>query len=88
MGTVKLYIAQLLAFAVRIPRHGAAITDWLPKDERLKEIKGKRGWENEALVDANSPKRQGGWAIRRLTSILDTKDAAVRIESILSGNPC
>ena len=82
MNVVKLYVAQLLAFSVRLPKHSAAVTEWLPIAERTKEIKGKRGWENEALVDANSPKRQGGWVIRHLSAMLETKDAAVCVLSV------
>ena len=74
---IKLYIAQLLAFAVRIPKHRVAVTGWLPPAERVKENKGKRGWEVSALVDANSPGRQGGWVVRRLTAMLRSRDFAV-----------
>ncbi|KAL5511605.1 hypothetical protein ACEPAH_4822 [Sanghuangporus vaninii] len=71
---IKLYIAQLLAFGVRIPKHRIAVTDWLPPTERVKESKGKRGWEVAALVDANSPGRQGGWVMRQLAGMLNSKD--------------
>ncbi|PAV23692.1 ARM repeat-containing [Pyrrhoderma noxium] len=59
-------IAQLIAYSVRILKHRIAITGWLPPDERLKESKGKRGWE----VDAHSAKLQGGRVIRCLTSLI------------------
>ncbi|KAL5533100.1 hypothetical protein ACEPAF_4876 [Sanghuangporus sanghuang] len=71
---IKLYIAQLLAFGVRIPKHRIAVADWLPPAERVKESKGKRGWEVTALVDANSPGRQGGWVMRQLAGMLNSKD--------------
>ncbi|KAL5490344.1 hypothetical protein ACEPAI_5177 [Sanghuangporus weigelae] len=71
---IKLYIAQLLAFGVRIPKHRIAVTDWLPPVDRVKESKGKRGWEVTALVDANSPSRQGGWVMRQLAGMLNSKD--------------
>ncbi|EJD05875.1 ARM repeat-containing protein [Fomitiporia mediterranea MF3/22] len=75
---LKLYIAQLLAFAVRIPKHRIAVTSWLPQAERVKESKGKRGWEVSALVDANSPSRQGGWVMRRLAAMLKSRDFALQ----------
>ncbi|KAH8117383.1 hypothetical protein DFH11DRAFT_1007345 [Phellopilus nigrolimitatus] len=71
---IRLYISQLLAFAVRVPNHRIAVTDWLPPGERLRESKGKRGWEVSALVDVNSPGRSGGWVIRHLTTMLKSKD--------------
>ena len=51
---------------MRILKHRIAITGWLPPDERLKESKGKRGWE----VDAHSAKLHGGRVIRCLTSLI------------------
>lgn len=74
---IKLYVAQLLAFAVRVPKHRVVVTDWLPPAERVKESKGKRGWEVSALIDANSPGRQGGWVMRSLAAMLRSKDFAV-----------
>ena len=74
---IRLYIAQLLAFGVRIPKHRTAVTDWLPPADRMKEHKGKRGWEVTALIDANSPGRQGGWVMRQLAGMLNSKDFVV-----------
>ena len=75
---VRVFIAELLAFGVRIPKHRNAVTDWMPADDRLKTpSKSKRGWENTALVDAKSPGRQGGWVIRHLTAMLLSRESRV-----------
>lgn len=72
---LRTTIIELIAFSVRIAKHRIAVTDWLPVDEIMKESKGKRGWE----VDAHSPRRQGGWVVRHLTSLLaSTKNFIVQ----------
>ncbi|KAL0946370.1 hypothetical protein HGRIS_012601 [Hohenbuehelia grisea] len=67
-------IAQLLAFSVRLRAHRTAVTEWLPPSDRIKESKGKRGWEKPAMVNSNAPNRQGGWVARNLTALLHSKD--------------
>lgn len=69
-------IAQLLASAVRSEAHREAIASWLPAADRLKEIKGKRGWEKPA-TNSNAPSRQGGWVARNLTALLRSRDGKV-----------
>jgi hypothetical protein len=72
-------IAQLIASGVRTAPHRTAVTDWLPKTDRLKEVKGKRGWEKPNLTKPNSPSRQGGWAVRNLAALLRSRDNKVLI---------
>ena len=67
-------MTEFIAFAIRSPSHQRAIIEWLPGDERIKEGKGKRGWENPALLDATSPSWQGGWVLRHLIASLDGKE--------------
>ncbi|KAH9930763.1 ARM repeat-containing protein [Fomitopsis serialis] len=78
-------IAQLLGSAVRNEEHQAAVADWLPPVERLKEVKGKRGWEK--LDATKSPSRQGGWVTRQLTALLQRKDSKVQ-EAVLGAVAC
>ncbi|KAI5124564.1 hypothetical protein M0805_003084 [Coniferiporia weirii] len=91
--TVRIYTAQILAFAVRVQKHRTAVTDWLPPEERTKENRGKRGWEVSALVDANSPSRLGGWVVRHLTVMLKDKGIATQevalyaIAALVKDNP-
>lgn len=75
-------IAQLLGAAVRTSEHRKAITDWLPPEDRLKEVKTRRGWEKTSTTNANASSRQGGWVARNLTILLLSRDSKVcRINS-------
>lgn len=71
-------IAQLLASVIRNPVHRTIVTDWLPPSDRLKEVKGKRGWEKPDTTNSNAPGRQGGWVARNLIILLKKKDTKVR----------
>jgi armadillo repeat-containing protein 8 len=71
-------ISQLLGSAVRKSEHRAAVTEWLPHAERIKEVKGKRGWEKPDATKSTAPSRQGGWVVRNLTELLKTRDGKVR----------
>lgn len=77
----SMNIAQLLAAGVRTDAHRTAVTNWLPPSERLKEIKGKRGWEKPDV--ARVPSRQGGWVVRALVALLGRKDAKVAAFGLL-----
>ncbi|KAJ7722363.1 ARM repeat-containing protein [Mycena metata] len=68
--SARVSIARLLAFAVRNAEHRTAVVTWLPPEDRLKEVKTKRG--------PNAPSRQGGWACRNLTALVDSKDAKLQ----------
>lgn len=70
-------IAQLLGFSVRNAEHRTAVATWLPPEDRLKEVKTKRGWE-KTVASANAPNRQGGWVCRNLTSLIHSSDAKAR----------
>ncbi|TFK46722.1 ARM repeat-containing protein [Heliocybe sulcata] len=79
---VSISIAQLIAFAVRKAPHRDSVMDWAPPAERIKEVRGKRGWEKPGLYSKSSG-RQGGWVARNLTSLLQSKEAKVQ-EAALS----
>ncbi|KAJ6617124.1 armadillo-type protein [Mycena sp. CBHHK59/15] len=71
-------IAQLIGFGVRTAEHRKAVTEWLPLEDRLKEVKTKRGWEKTATTNANAPSRQGGWVARNLTKLLHSRDTKLQ----------
>jgi armadillo repeat-containing protein 8 len=71
-------ISQLLGSAVRKQEHRAAVAEWLPPAERIKEVKGKRGWEKPDATKSNAPGRQGGWVVRNLTALLKSRDGKVK----------
>ncbi|KAJ7080182.1 armadillo-type protein [Mycena belliarum] len=73
----RVFIAQLLGFAVRNAEHRSAVAAWLPPDDRLKEVKTKRGWEKTA-ANANAPNRQGGWVCRSLSALIHSRDAKLQ----------
>ena len=54
------------------------VTEWLPPAGRIKEVKGKRGWEKPDTTNSNAPGRQGGWVARNLISLLKSRDTKVR----------
>lgn len=81
----SMNIAQLLAAGVRTDAHRTAVTNWLLPSERLKEIKGKRGWEKPDV--ARVPSRQGGWVVRALVALLGRKDAKLQ-EAVLYAIAC
>lgn len=53
------------------------VTDWLPPNDRIKEVKGKRGWEKPDMTNSNAPGRQGGWVARNLIILMRTRDTKV-----------
>ncbi|KAJ6523494.1 ARM repeat-containing protein [Mycena vulgaris] len=73
----RISIAQLLGFAVRNAEHRNVVATWLPPNDRLKEVKTRRGWEKTA-TNANAPNRQGGWVCRNLTALIHSKDAKLQ----------
>lgn len=75
----KIAVCQLLASTMRIPEHRTVVTEWIPAADRMKESKGKRGWEKPALVDTNAPSRYGGWVVRSLSAMLRSRDPKVTI---------
>jgi hypothetical protein len=79
----SISIAQLLANAVRSKTHKAAVTEWLPPADRLKEVKGKRGWEVPSTTKLNSPSRLGGWVVRNLTASLRFRDSKVLVSCVI-----
>ncbi|KAH7923488.1 ARM repeat-containing protein [Leucogyrophana mollusca] len=79
----SISIAQLIGSAIRCEDHRNAITDWLPLADRLKEVKGKRGWERPDMVNSTAPSRQGGWVVRNLITLMQKKDLKLQ-EAALS----
>ena len=65
-------IAQLIGSSVRTESHRAAITNWTPPSERIKEVKGKRGWEKEKKPDG-----VGSWVAKGLVGLLTSRDGKV-----------
>src|ERR1700722_1865160 len=63
-------IAYLLSAAIRNQAHRRTIANWLPRSDRMKEAKGKHGWEKPDTTNVNAPGRQGGWVVRNLTIFL------------------
>ncbi|KAF5346730.1 hypothetical protein D9756_010404 [Leucocoprinus leucothites] len=80
---ISASIAHIVASAVRTPEHRKALSEWLPQEDRLKEIKvSRRGWEKTSVVNVNAPSRQGGWLARHLTALLSTRDSKLQ-EAVL-----
>ncbi|KAJ7164100.1 ARM repeat-containing protein [Mycena filopes] len=73
----RISIARLLAFGIRNAEHRIAVATWLPPEDRLKEVKTKRGWEKTA-ASPNAPSRQGGWACRNLSALVHSSDAKLQ----------
>ncbi|EIW84663.1 ARM repeat-containing protein [Coniophora puteana RWD-64-598 SS2] len=86
-------IAQLIGAVVRCDAHRTLVTDWLPPAERLKEVKGKRGWERSDILHSTGPARQGGWVVRHLIALVNGRDTKLQeaalgaIAALAQGNP-
>ncbi|KAH0826946.1 armadillo-type protein [Lanmaoa asiatica] len=65
-------IAQLIGAAVRTELHRNAVIEWLPRVERQREVKSKRGWERSGVVHVTT--RHGAWVIRTLIAMIQKKD--------------
>jgi hypothetical protein len=65
-------IAQLIGAAVRTEVHRSAVIEWLPRLERQREVKSRRGWERPGVVHVTT--RHGAWAIRTLIAMIQKKD--------------
>jgi hypothetical protein len=74
---IRIIICQLISSCVRLPKYRNSVVSWLPLDERTKQTKGKRGWEDPVLTSIETSNKQGGWALRHLTEMLSCKDAKV-----------
>ncbi|KII88263.1 hypothetical protein PLICRDRAFT_41422 [Plicaturopsis crispa FD-325 SS-3] len=70
------YIAELLASTVRSREHRIAVSDWLPHSERIKEVKGKRGWEKPDMAHSK-------WVSRNLSELIRSRDLKLQ-EAALS----
>ncbi|KAI5990570.1 ARM repeat-containing protein [Pisolithus orientalis] len=79
----SLSIAQLIGAAVRTDTHRTAIIEWLPPQERQKEIKNRRGWEKHDVVYQATNGRHGAWVLRHLVAMVQKKDSKVQ-EAALS----
>lgn len=73
---MSTFVAQFIASALRT-EHRNAIVEWLPPADRIKEVKGKRGWEKPNLLKTDSPSRQGGWVVRNLVTLIESNDKKV-----------
>jgi hypothetical protein len=72
----SICIAQLLGTAVRRKEYRQAVAEWMPPAERTKDVRPRRGWEKRD--SSASGARQGGWAARTLTVLMQRKDMKVR----------
>ncbi|KAJ7059726.1 ARM repeat-containing protein [Mycena amicta] len=76
----RVYIAQLLGFAVRSAVYRTAVIEWMPLEERDRmrrtEAKSNRGWE-KAPATAN-PNTHGGWICRQLTALVYSREAQLQ----------
>ncbi|KAH7889193.1 ARM repeat-containing protein [Phlebopus sp. FC_14] len=71
-------IAQLIGGAVRTDSHRSAVVEWLPRLERQREVKGRRGWERPDMAHVVTMGKPGGWVIRSLISMIQRKDLKVQ----------
>ncbi|KAG8217986.1 ARM repeat-containing protein [Butyriboletus roseoflavus] len=65
-------ITQLIGAAVRSEVHRNAVIEWLPRSERQREVKSRRGWERSGVVHVTT--RHGAWVIRTLLAMIQKKD--------------
>ena len=72
-------IAQLIGAAVRTEVHRNAVIEWLPRMERQREVKSRRGWERPLVVQVTT--KHGAWVIRTLVAMIQKKDLKVRFLS-------
>lgn len=78
----SIAIAQLIGAAVRTEVHRNALTEWLPRLERQREVRSKRGWERPGVVHVTT--KNGAWIIRTLTAMVQKKDIKVCRMSAIS----
>ncbi|KAL0069153.1 hypothetical protein AAF712_003839 [Marasmius tenuissimus] len=64
--TIAVLVAELLAQSLRVMQDRMVVTEWVPPEDRQKEVRSKRGWEKASAHGANAPARQGGWVTRNL----------------------
>ncbi|KAG9308403.1 armadillo-type protein [Chiua virens] len=72
----SIEIAQLIGAAVRTEVHRNAVIEWLPRVERQREVKSRRGWERTGVVHMTT--RHGAWAIRTLTAKIQKRDSKIQ----------
>ncbi|KAF9265383.1 ARM repeat-containing protein [Marasmius fiardii PR-910] len=77
-------VAQLLAQSLRIGQHRTSVTEWVPVEDRLREVKSKRGWEKASAHGASAPGRQGGWVARGLVGLLSSRAHKVQEAALLA----
>lgn len=65
-------IAQLVGAVVRTEVHRSALIEWLPRLERQREVRSRRGWERPVVVYVTT--KHGAWIIRTLTAMVQKKD--------------
>lgn len=73
---IVISIALMLTSILCAQVYRTKVTEWLPPTDRAKETKGKRGWERPNLVDTRA-NQGGGWAAKRLSALLQSKDVKV-----------
>ncbi|KAJ3526622.1 hypothetical protein NM688_g8238 [Phlebia brevispora] len=78
---ISTSIAQLLASTLRLQPYRTAVSEWIPPNERHKEVRAKRGWEKAEPI--NPSNKQGGWVAKQLIALLQRKDMKLQ-EAVLS----
>lgn len=74
----SLHIAQWIGSAVRNDAHRTSIIQWLPPNERHRDIRGRRGWEKHDVVHAVASGKQGAWVLRHLIAMIQRRDNKVQ----------
>lgn len=80
----SLHIAQCIGSAVRNDAHRTSIIQWLPPNERHRDIGGRRGWEKHDVVHAVASGKQGAWVLRHLIAMIQRRDNKVRTLHLLT----
>jgi armadillo repeat-containing protein 8 len=75
---INMSISLMLASTLCTQVYRTIVTEWVPPADRLREPKGKRGWEKPSLINPQI-KQSGGWVAKRLSSLLHSKDYKVKI---------
>lgn len=76
---LHMSISLMLSSILCTQMYRTIVTEWIPPTERIKETKGKRGWEKPSLINPQI-KQSGGWVAKRLASLLQSRDCKVGSE--------
>lgn len=80
-SNVHMSISLMLSSILCTQMYRTIVTEWVPPADRIKETKGKRGWEKPSLINPQI-KQSGGWVAKCLASLLQSRDCKVSISMI------